>query len=362
MFNIIDRYIAKLFLAFFLGGMLVFVFLFIAVDFMTNISRYGASSSAVVRYYANYAPAIAYQMMAVSCLLGTIFTLSTLNKNNELIALFSSGMSLARISTPILVLIVTISSVSFWLNDRVMPTLNQKKSYIEFVEIKKKPGLYSTVKSDKIWYRSGNILFNIKTLSAEQATAQGLTMYYLDSGFKLIQMITAKTVKLDGQTWELGNGTVTLFTNDPTGSNVPMTQNFQTKTIAVSEDTGDIQKSSQSTDTLRVAELRRYIDRNKAAGLETLRYEVDYHAKFSFAFAAFVMSMLGIPFSATRARQGGTAMNVGITIFLAFAYYAAYSSGITMGRHGAMPPIVAVWIPNVAGILVSVFFLIRLKR
>jgi len=255
-----------------------------------------------------------------------------------------------------------ISSVSFWLNDRLMPTLNQKKSYIEFVEIKKKPGLYSTVKSDRIWYRSGNILYNIKTLSAEQGSAQGLTMYYFDNAWRLIQMITAKSVKLNGQNWDLANGTVTLFTNDPKGTNVPMTQNFQTKTIAVSEDTGDIQKSSQSTDTLRVAELRRYIDRNKAAGLETLRYEVDYHAKFSFAFAAFVMTMLGIPFSATKGRQGGAAMNIGITILLAFGYYAAYSSGITMGRHGALPPIMAVWIPNLAGICVSVFFLIRLKR
>jgi lipopolysaccharide export system permease protein len=362
MFNIIDRYIAKLFLAFFLGGIAVFVVLFVAVDFMTNISRYGASSSSVVRYYALYAPSIAYQMMAVSCLLGTIFTLSTLNKNNELVALFSSGMSLARISTPILVLVVVISSVSFWLNDRLLPTMNQKKSYIEFVEIKKKPGLYSTVKSDKIWYRSGNILFNIKTLSAEQSSAQGLTMYYFDNTWRLIQMITAKAVSLNGQSWELSNGTVTLFTNEPEGSNVPMTQNFQKKTITVAEDTGDIQKSAQSTDTLRVSELRRYIDRNKAAGLETLRYEVDYQAKFSFAFAAFVMSFLGIPFSATKARQGGAALNIGITILLAFGYYAAYSSGITLGRHAALPPIVAVWIPNLAGILVAVFFLFRLKR
>lgn len=362
MFNIIDRYIAKLFIAFFLGGLSVFVVLFVTVDFMTNISRYGAPGSSVARYYALFVPGIAYQMMAVSCLLGTIFTLSTLNKNNELVALFSTGMSLARVSTPILVLVVVISSVSFWLNDRLLPTINQKKSYIEYVEIKKKPGLYSTVKSDKIWYRSGNILYNIKTLSAETNTAQGLTMYYFDSAWRLIQMITAKSVKLEGQSWTLSNGAVTLFTNDPKGTNVPMTQNFQAKTIAVSEDTGDIQKSAQSTDTLSVKELKRYIDRNKAAGLETLRYEVDFQAKFSFAFAAFVMSFLGIPFSATKARQGGTAINIGITILLAFGYYAAYSSGITLGRHGALPPIMAVWIPNIAGIIVSIFFLFRLKR
>ncbi len=362
MFTIIDRYISKLFLSFFLGGLLVFVVLFITVDFMTNISRFNAPSSAVIEYYALFAPSIAYQMMAVACLLGTIFTLSTLNRNNELVALFSSGMSLARISTPILVLVVVISTLSFWLNDRLLPGMNQRKNYVEYVQIKNRPGLYSTVNSDKIWYRSGNILFNLKTLSGETATAQGLTMYYFDNGWRLIQMITANSVKLNGNSWDLSNGSVTLFTNDSKGANVPMSQDFKLKTIAVSEDSADIQKSSQSTDTLRVSELRRYIDRNKAAGLDTLAYEVAYHAKFSFAFAAFVMSFLGIPFSATKQRSGGAAVNVGITIFLAFVYYAAYSSGITLGRHGVLPPIVAVWVPNVLGVVFSAFFLFRSKR
>lgn len=362
MISIIDRYIAKLFLSFFLGGLIVFVVLFITVDFMTNISHYNAPTGAVLEYYALYAPSIAYQMMAVACLLGTVFTLSTLNRNNELVALFSSGMSLARISTPILVLVVAISSVSFWLNDRLLSPINQRKNYVEFVQIKKRPGLYSTLNSDKIWYRSGNILYNIKTLSGETATAQGLTMYYFDSAWRLIQMITANAVKLNGTSWDLSEGTVTLFTNDPHGANVPMSQNFKLKTITVSEDSADIQKSSQSTDTLRISELRRYIARNKAAGLDTLRYEVEYQAKFSFAFAAFVMSFLGIPFSATRQRVGGSAFNVGITIFLAFVYYAAYSSGITLGRHGVMPPIIAVWVPNALGIIFSAIFLMRSKR
>lgn len=366
MFTIIDRYISKLFLAFFLGGLVIFVTLFVTVDAMTNMVRFSAPVSLMIQYYLLYVPSIVYQMIPVACLLGTIFTLGTLSRNNELVALFSSGMSLARISMPILVLVLVISSISFWLNDRVLPIANQKKNYVYYVEIRKQPGLYSTVKTDRIWYRSGNVLFNIKTLQAEQGTAQGLSMYYFNSAWELIQMIAAERVKLEGETWELYNGTVTLFAGTGGGAegteSAPMTQNFMRKTITVSEDSRDIQQSSQSTDTLSVAELKRYINRNKESGLDTLRYEVDYHAKFSFAFAAFVMSFLGIPFSVTRQRSGGTAANVGITVGLAFLYYAAYSSGITLGQHGALPPILAVWVPNFAMVSLSAFFLFRLKR
>lgn len=359
MFNIIDRYISKIFLGFFLGGLTVFVTLFVAIDYMTNIAQYKAPAESVLHYYMLLAPSQVYQFLPVACLLGTIFTLSQLSRSNELVAMFSSGMSLARVAMPILAWVIILSGLGFYMNDRLLPMVNQKKNYILYVDIQKKPGLYSTVKTNKIWYRSGNVLFNIQTLQADKGQAQGLTMYFFSSTWQLIQMITAQSVKLMGPTWELSDGTVTLFAQE---SSVPMTKDFKTKTISVAEDTADIQKSSQSTETLSVSELKRFISRNKESGLETLRYEVDYHAKFAFAFAAFVMSFLGVPFSVTRQRAGGAAFNVGATIVLAFVYWAAYSSGITLGQHGALPPMIAVWVPNLTMIALSAIFLIRLRR
>src|SRR5579872_3890899 len=110
MINIIDRYISKIFLSFFAGGLIVFVTLFVAINYMTEIAQYKAPAEAVIKYYGLVSPSLVYQFMPVACLLGTIFTLSQLSKTNELIALFSSGMSLARVSLPILVLVVLISS------------------------------------------------------------------------------------------------------------------------------------------------------------------------------------------------------------------------------------------------------------
>lgn len=348
-----------MFAGFFIAGLSVFVTLFVTVDFMSNINRFDAPVEAVGQYYMYAIPGIIYQMIPVACLLGTIFTLSALNRSNELVALFSSGMSLARISMPILALVVLVSGFSFWLGDRVLPIITQKKNYVYFVEIRKQPGLYSTVKTNKIWYRSNNILFNIKTLQPERAQAQGLTMYYFDGDWQLIQMITAASVALKGDTWDLENGSVTLF---PRESNIPMNQEFKQKTITMGEDSSDLQSTSQASDMLSLKELQKFIQRNKEAGLDTLRYEVDYHAKFSFAFAALVMSFIGIPFSVSRQRSGGTAVNVGICVGLAFGYWSAYSSGLTLGQHGALPPIFAAWVPNLAVLALSIVFLLRLKK
>ena len=359
MFLLIDRYIAKMFLAFFFAGLTVFVTLFVAIDFMSNISNFHADGGAVARFYAYSVPGIAYQIMPVACLLGTIFTLSSLGRAGELVALFSSGMSLARISAPILSLVVALSSAGFWLNDRLGPVISQKKNYVYYVEITKQPGLYSTVKSNKIWFKSGNVLFNIKALSSEKAQAQGLTMYYFDGAWKLIQLITADTVSLKGEAWELHDGDVTLF---PKETDAPITQKFARKSIVMNEDVADLQSTARTTDLMGVGELGRFIARNKEAGLDTLRYEVDYQSKFGFAFAAFVMSFIGIPFSVVRQRAGGTALNIGICVFLAFVYWTFYSSGLTLGYHGVLPPIIAAWAPNGIMVAFSSLLLARMKR
>lgn len=360
MLNLIDRYITKLFIAYFLGGLLVFVTIFLAVDFMGFALRHTeAGFMVLVQYYMYYLPAIVYQMIPVGALLATIFTLSALNRSNELVALFSVGMSLARVSAPILVLVALVSGFSFWLGDRVLPNFSQKKNYVYYVEILDRPSLYSTVNSDRIWYRAQNVLFNIKTLNVESSLAFGMTLYYFDEHWNLTQLLTARAVGFKGSLWELEDGTVTLFAEE---SSFPLTQTFKKKTIHMNEDLGDIQTSANSSELMTLTELRRFISRNKEAGLDTVRYEVDYHSKYSFAFAAFVMSLMGIPFSVSRQRSGGAFLNVGLCIGLAFLYWVLYSSSLTLGQHGVLRPFWAAWSANLVVLALSVVLILRLKK
>ncbi|MCB0366375.1 MAG: LPS export ABC transporter permease LptG [Bdellovibrionaceae bacterium] len=357
--SIIDRYIAGKFLLFFLGGLIVFATIFLAFDSLTSMVRHDVGSDVLIRFYTYYLPAILYQMIPVACLIATVFTLSSLNRSQELVALFSVGMSLARVSLPILVMVALVAGFNFWMGDRLIPKFNQKKNFVYYVEIKKRPGLYSTVKTNKIWYRSENVLFNIKTLNAEKATAQGLSLYYFDAEWNLIQLIAAKTVHMAGSTWELDEGTVTLFAKE---SSFPLTKSFDKKVIEMNEEVADLQSSESSSDTMSLNSLSKFIAKNKEAGLDTLRYEVDFHSKMSFPFAALVMSLMGLPFSVTRQRSGGTFLNVSLCIGLAFVYWTLYSSAITLGRHGAMPPFIAAWAPNLLMTIGAAVLFLRLRK
>jgi lipopolysaccharide export system permease protein len=357
--GIIDRYISKQFLGVFLGALVALVCVFVAVDGMSTMFRFEAEMSALAAYYGYSLPAILHQLLPVAALMATVFTLNSMNRNNELVSLFSYGMSLGRISIPILTWVCLISLVAYWLGDRILPVFNQKKNYVYYVEIRKKPWLYSTVKMDKIWYRSKNTIFNLKTFNIDAKRAQGATFYEFNDQWDLLQVIQAKNVALEGSNWHLTDGNVTLFVEE---NSFPLLEEFDQKVISIDENLSDLQANESSSSVLSTSELKRFIRRNKEAGLDTTRYEVDYHAKFGFAFATFVMAFLGIPFSVGNSRSGGFALNVGKCIGLGFGYWALYSSGITLGQHGALPPLLAAWLPNLLMVAITFFLLLRLKK
>jgi lipopolysaccharide export system permease protein len=360
MISLIDRYISKLFLTYLAAGIIVFLTLRVTADAAGTSVQYNVPVNVLIEYYLYSLPSFLYQMIPMGCLIACIFTLGTMSRSNELTALFSTGMSLARISAPILVLVAIVSAGSFVAGDWLIPVFEKKKKYIEYVDIKKQPGLYSTVKTNKIWYRSGNILFNLKTLVPEKKMAQTATFYYFDDQWNLVQLITAQVIHFrEHNVWELEDGTVTIFVEE---SSFPLTKSFKTKTVTIDEELGDLSKQIDAADTLRITELSKFIKRNKEAGLDTVQYEVDLQAKYSFAFAGLVMSFLSIPFSVGRGRSGGWALGAGICLGLAFLYWSLHSSGITLGKHGVVPPFLAVWSPNILMLLVGLFFLVRLKR
>lgn len=337
---------------------MVFLTLFLVIDFMTSIMRFDVSLPVLARYYGAYSFQILYQFLPIAALVGVIFTLSTLNRARELTALFSLGMSLKRILMPMFLWLTLFVAFTFYLGDQIIPLSKQKRDFIYYNDMKKNPSLFSTVKTDKIWYRAENIIFNIKLLDPENKKAFGLTFYYFSPDWKLQQMISAQSAQINPKSWLLNDGAMTLFVNELT---TPIVSHFNKKKIPMAQELTDIQTASSASDFLTFKELGKYIQKNKDAGLNMTSFEVDYHNKLSYPFSLFVLGLIGVPFVIKHQRSGGMAKNIGLIMLMTFAFWAVYSSSMSLGRHGQLPPWVATWGPNILMLAVtSVLF--RLNR
>ena len=100
MFSIIDRYIAREFLKYFMASLIIFSTLFLAVDMLSRVWQLKAESTVLWQYFLFEIPTIVYRMTPVSCLMATIFTISFLSRTNELTALENDAIDAVDDGTP----------------------------------------------------------------------------------------------------------------------------------------------------------------------------------------------------------------------------------------------------------------------
>ena len=114
--KIVDKYMVKGFLGTLIWCIFTFTIMAVIIDifsFIDNIVKFKIPATSIIAFYVYYTPTILLQIVPMASLLSSIFVLSNLNKHNEITALKSSGISLWRIMTPILIIGFLISMAVF---------------------------------------------------------------------------------------------------------------------------------------------------------------------------------------------------------------------------------------------------------
>jgi lipopolysaccharide export system permease protein len=95
------------------------------------------------------------------------------------------------------------------------------------------------------------------------------------------------------------------------------------------------------------SQLNRYISDEKLKGSENLSfYEIEKHKRIAFPFATVVLTLIGVSLSSRKIR-GGIGLHLGAGITLSFAFILFMQVTTTFATNGNLPPVVAVWIPNI---------------
>lgn len=339
----LDRYIASTFLKNLLFASVAMTVLFLFQAFFGELLNQEFPIIQLLAYHGLKFPQVFVQMLPPSVLLATVITLSGLNRTQELTACYSLGIGLHRIVGVILTLVFMACCLSLVFQDRILPPFFKKQTTYYWREMKKRKDFFLDLKQDKIWYRSKNLIYNLRSFDASSRTIFGMAVYTFDENFKLLQVVEANRATYTPQGWRLKDGTVTLFTaEDP----FPLTQTFQEKELVIKETPKEFQEIEKEIDGLRLKELYKYIERSKSAGANTKSYEVKLHSKISLSFIPLVMSILGVPFSTRRRREGGAAKDFGLCLLITFFYWLFYSIGLSLGTNGALPPWLSAWLPS----------------
>jgi len=337
----LDKYLVKEMIVYFILVLLGLSVLFLAVDFVSKVWSISLPVNKVLTLYLYKVPEALRQFVPVASLMATLLVVSTMSKQNEVIALYASGISTFRMACTFISVVAAISAISFVVFDPLVPTLEKKRQMLE-------KGIESTESNildfnrDRFWYRSGSVIYNVGHFDQKKGVLEDINLFMLTPSGGISQRVRAKKATFADNDWTAEDGFKTTYPE----THFPTVKTFTSERGLIPEKPTDYKTLEVQPETMRLRELRRFISRNKSYGLDTTRQQVSYHERISMVFTPIIFVLLGIVFALKPLKTQSVAKGVGFCFLVVFIYLIIFRLMVSVGKGGYLPPIIAGWTPN----------------
>lgn len=342
--TLISRYILSTFCRVFGLALTAFIGLYLLVDFferVDNFIEHGAAAQHYLSYFALKIPFITVQVAPLACLLAVFMTLGGFSRSNELTAMHSAGISLLRITLPLLITGLLISLFSLLAYEYLVPVCVKQANTIYTSKVQGRP--LAVFKRNRIWLREGNKIVNIRLAEANKGELQGVSLFGFDQSFKLTDRSDIPQAAYVNGQWRAKTLTERHFDNgnlvaSQKGNDLPVDLKLTPDDFRV--------PSSKRNEDLGYRELRLLAAKLRAEGYNPIRFEVDMHARLATPFASLIMAFLGIPFALRKGRDSGLALGIAMSVMIGVIYFILQAMLLAFGYSSALPPVLAAWSVN----------------
>ncbi|GBC60068.1 LPS export ABC transporter permease LptG [Desulfonema ishimotonii] len=318
--------------------------IYVAVDFFERIDNFmeaGLPVSRALVYLAWKIPFIISQIFPVAILLAVLIVFGLMSKNNEIIALRSSGISVYALLKPVLAIGLISSLCLFLVSEVFVPIASAKANRIWLGEVKKKSVVISMEKN--IWLKDNHRINYIKYYNKSDQTIFGITLYHFDDQFRMDWRIDAEKGEYRAGAWTL-HGLMEQRLDPETGQYAVRFHDQRTESLNLSPES--LETVVKKSEEMSFHELREYVRRVEAEGYDATHYRVDLQAKVAFPFICLILGIVGIGLSAKGRIREGLPIAIAYGIGIAFFYWIFYSFCISLGYGGVLSPVIAAWIAN----------------
>jgi lipopolysaccharide export system permease protein len=253
------------YLAFMGVGLAVAATLFIMIDLLQTLDRYLRVKPPLVyilEHFVYRLPAGLHTYLPVVMLVATIFRFLTLSRNHELTALKAAGISLYRVSAPILGLGLAVAIGAGLFQELALPALNERGDEVDRVKIRGLAPRHLQSRQ-RLWVRSSDSRFyRVELLHPGTNDMFGVTILEVDHDFRLVGRLDARRAHWTPAGWELSEGAYREIGADGTVQTVP----FLRTALDLTEDMEDFIRIQKPVNAMSFRELKDYIARLEAAG------------------------------------------------------------------------------------------------
>ncbi len=365
----LDRYVMGKFLKALFFGLLTFCTIFVLVDLVEKVDDFldqDLPLHIIGMYYVFFLPRIFSLMVPVALLLSSLVVVGKLSSTNELTIIKCGGTSLYRFMAPFIIagLLVSVGMTLF--DGWGVPKINALRINLERTYLNRNQ--VSGGRFNLFFQDTDNRIVSLEYFDTETETARRVSIqqFSADDPTVMIRRIDGATMRWNEAAgdWTLFDGFIRSFASD---SAVPVNKRERIErfdSLAAGKlilTPSTIIEMQQTPDEMALDTFHDYIQRQQKAGSDVARLQVDFHGKIAFSFASLVVVFFGVPFASVK-RRSGVSVQFGVSILICFTYLVGQKLSQVFGYNGAIPPLLAAWLPNALFFLAGCYVTLKVPK
>ncbi len=362
----INRYILKEMFVPFGINICVFTFLLLMtkmVDITNWIVNYNLSLVAVMQLIVFTLPWMLVFIIPMSIMMAVLLTFLRLSGDNEIVALKSCGMSIYGLLPPVLFFGIMGFGLTLLMTTVGVP---KAKTALEDMALRMASanvniGLKERTFNDQF----KNVVLYVNKIDLKNRRL--LDIFIEDKRQPdVVSTVVAPAGQLLGEPGKfifhlvLSNGTIHQTSlKDKSATAI----RFATYTLSLDmgKHLAAAGKRRKSREEMSLDELRRFMASRRQRDKAYYDAQIIFHRRISIPFACLALGLLAFPLG-IQSRSTRRSFGLVLCLFFFLLYYLLLTAGYAFGEKGTYPPVIGMWLPNVAMAAAGLYFLLQAAR
>jgi len=341
--KILNRYLSQQFLKNFILVSSTLSGIYFLVDFFERLDNFlgaGQSLGLALKYFLLKIPFMMDMMQPISILLAGILTLGLLNHNHELMALKAGGISIKRITAPILAAALICTIIALSMAQWLLPATEAATDRIwyEKVEHRIPKGI---MRNGRVYHRGKRGIYTFIRSSRRPGEFTSFSYTQLnDKDFHFEMMISAARARWQNGIWHFKDGQIKRPAAQ--GDHLYRVKIFKKMTLSLPDDPRQFFKPFYKAREQSISSLLR----QTRSASDSRGAWLNFNKRLSFIFLGLPLICIGLPILLIIHQRWSQDLTVAVPIScgLAFAAWSWWSAAQSMAGAGYIHPVIASWL------------------
>jgi len=345
--RILDKYILRKIVSAYLLTLLSLFSLYIITDVFSHLPDYLKNTPpfySLLQYYFYYLPFIFLKVSPFSVLISVLYTLGELNKNNEIISMRALGISIFKLSLPIIFFSLFLSSLAIYIQEKTLLS-SQKKCEEIRLKYLRRDKIKEIKEKNNLAFHYGDQTFFIAKFLPRKSLFKDVMIFQENKEGNIEEKIVCRTIYYQNGKWVASD--VISYHLNKQGEILGSPHYLEKREIDLPSYPEElILEGNLFGKFSTLKRLKEEIKRLKTIKATRLlsNLTVEYHTKIVECFSHFFLVIGILPLALAIRKRKVALSSLGVSLLFGFSYYLLFSVSIALGKTGVLIPSFSAWL------------------